>query len=180
MKVTAAAMKGGPIAAAVQLAHAWKVAVTDPEWVIHRTTDLAGAVAGGAHPPSRAARGIEAGARAEIVAGGEQASSVGAARRHEYQASPKHGAEKVGSVSAAPRAGQAALDSSVQVKETSPRRVGVDYDLGQLVVFDETHPGEGIFHGHVRSWDELTDQQRSAFSRAGLTDQRGRILRGTP
>jgi hypothetical protein len=67
----------------------------------------------------------------------------------------------------------------VQVKETSPRRVGVDYDTGELVVFDETHPGEGIFHGHVRSWDELTDQQRGAFTKAGLTDNRGRILRGS-
>ena len=81
-------------------------------------------------------------------------------------------------VSAAPKNGQAALDNSVQVKETSARRVGVDYDTGELSVFDETHPGEGVFHGHVRAWEELNDQQRNAFTNGGITDRRGRILRG--
>jgi hypothetical protein len=179
MKVVDAAMKHGAGAALAQLGHAWHVAVTDPEWVVRRTTDLATAAAGGSHAPSRAARATEA-ASAEITAGRAPAGSVGAARRYNYEASPKHGTQKVGNVSAAPRGGQAALDSSVQVKETSPRRVGVDYDAGELVVFDETHPGDGVFHGHIRSWDELTDQQRNAFSGAGLTDKRGRIMRGEP
>jgi hypothetical protein len=179
MKVVDAAMNKGPAAALTQLGHAWAQALTDPEWVVRRTTDLATAAAGGSHAPTRAARATEAGI-AEATAGRAPPGSVGAARRYNYEASPKHGTEKVGNVSAAPKGGQAALDSSVQVKETSPRRVGVDYDSGQLVVFDETHPGEGIFHGHVRSWDELTDQQRNAFSSGGLTDRRGRILRGEP
>jgi len=177
MKVVDVAMKDGPGAALAQLAHAWKVALTDPEWVVRRATDLATAGAAGSHAPSRAARASEA-VTAEATAGRAPPGSVGAARRYNYEASPKHGTQKVGNVSAAPKGGQAALDSSVQVKETSPRRVGVDYDSGELVVFDETHPGEGIFHGHVRSWDELTDQQRNAFSAGGLTDRRGRILRG--
>lgn len=178
MKVVDAAMNKGVGAALTQLGHAWKVALTDPAWVLRRTTDLATAAAGG-HPTSRAARATEA-ASADAVAGHGPPGSVGAARRYSYEASPKHGTQKVGNVSAAPKGGQAALDSSVQVKETSPRRVGVDYDAGELAVFDETHPGEGIFHGHVRSWEELTDQQRNAFSDAGLTDKRGRILRGEP
>ena len=33
-------------------------------------------------------------------------------------------------------------------------------------------------HCHRRSWDDLTDQQRNAFSASGLTDRRRRLLRG--
>jgi hypothetical protein len=72
-------------------------------------------------------------------------------RRHQYEASLKHGATARGNISAAPRNGQNALDASVQIKDSSSPRVGIDYQTGEFVVFDETHPGTGIFHGHVRS-----------------------------
>lgn len=75
---------------------------TDPEWMVRRTTDLATAAADGSHAPSRAARATEA-ASAEITAGRAPAGSVGAARRYNYEASPKHGTQRVGNVSAAPR-----------------------------------------------------------------------------
>ena len=177
MKAVDLAIKDGPLAAIRQLGRAWKEALTNPDWVARRVTDLATAgVAASKAPAAARAAGAEAEAAATQGTGG----SVGSARRYNYEASPKHGAEKAGNVSAAPRNGQAALDHSVQVKETSPRRVGVDYDTGELSVFDETHPGEGVFHGHVRTWDEMTDQQRNAFTRAGLTDRRGRILGGQP
>lgn len=90
-----------------------------PTVVVRRATDLATAGAGGSHAPARAARASEA-VTPEATAGRAPPGSVGAARRYNYEASPKHGTEKVGNVSAAPKAGQAALDSSVQVKETSP------------------------------------------------------------
>ena len=98
-------------------------------------------------------------------------------RRYTYEASPKHGATRVGNVSAAPKNGQVALDNSVQVKDV-PRRVGVDYDTGEFAVFDQTHPNKGIFHGHVRTWEELTQEQQNALVKSGYTDRRGRILRG--
>jgi hypothetical protein len=40
----------------------------------------------------------------------------------------KHGKEDKGDISKAPKDGQKALDNSVQMKDTSPRRVGVDQD----------------------------------------------------
>ncbi|NEE58434.1 hypothetical protein G3M55_79580, partial [Streptomyces sp. SID8455] len=59
-----------------------------------------------------------------------------------YQAGGKHGAQARGSSrgenSAEPRNGQGALDNSVQIKPTSPRRVGVDPTNGDAVILDRT------------------------------------------
>ena len=101
-------------------------------------------------------------------------------RRYEYEWNPKHPqwtAEGPTGVRAskAPKNGQDALDLSVQVKDTSPRRVGVNYEAGEFVVFDEHGPGK--FHGHVRTWDELENVQQNALIKAGLTDRRGKISR---
>ena len=103
-------------------------------------------------------------------------NSVGAARRLTYEASPKHGSTARGSISAAPRNGQEALDLSIQVKPTSPRRVGIDYKTGEFNVFDQT--SSGVFHGHVRTWDQLTPEMQRALKQAGMVDSRGRILGG--
>jgi hypothetical protein len=93
-----------------------------------------------------------------------------------YEPSPKHGTSQRGDVAPAPSNGQAALDRSVQIKPTTTRRVGVDAKSQEIVVFDETHPGQGIFHGHVRSWGELRPEMQNALRRAGLVDGRGRIV----
>ncbi|WP_328481892.1 polymorphic toxin-type HINT domain-containing protein [Streptomyces sp. NBC_00377] len=82
-----------------------------------------------------------------------------------YEAGGKHGSEARGSSrgenSAEPNNGQDALDNSVQIKETSPRRVGIDRTTGDSVVLDRTREVpcgctvEGgtneVFHGHVRT-----------------------------
>ena len=94
-----------------------------------------------------------------------------------YEDSPKHHANAGPGVSDAPVDGQAALDNSVQVKGTSPRRVGVDPDTNEIVVLDETHPGQQVYHGHVRTWDELTPQMKNALKRAGLVDGKGQSIR---
>ena len=91
-----------------------------------------------------------------------------------FEPSPKHGPEARGDASAGPKDGQTALDNSVQVKGTSPRRVGVDGQNGEIVVLDQTSHGK--FHGHVRGWGDLTDQQRNALIKQGLTDKRGKII----
>jgi hypothetical protein len=91
-----------------------------------------------------------------------------------FEGSPKHREGDTPESSRAPKDGQAALANSVQVKTTSPRRVGIDAENREIVVLDQTV--EGVFHGHVRSWDELTDHQRNALIRAGLTDKRGNIM----
>ncbi|WP_212748088.1 RHS repeat-associated core domain-containing protein [Pseudoalteromonas sp. S3178] len=77
----------------------------------------------------------------------------------------KHGKEDKGDVSKAPKDGQKALDNSVQIKETSPRRVGVDQGNGEVVVLDkhETSGNKETYHGHVQK--TITDQKtRNAAS----------------
>jgi hypothetical protein len=95
-----------------------------------------------------------------------------------YEENPKHGAQPRGTAkgmsSKAPTDGQAALDNSVQIKPTSSRRVGVDWANQEIVVLDEHLSGR--FHGHVRSWDELTPQMQNALVSGGLTNRQGKIL----
>ena len=92
-----------------------------------------------------------------------------------FENSSKHGKSKKGKISAAPKDGQTALDNSTQVKDTSPRRVGVDAANDEIVVLDET--SKGVFHGHVRAWDELTSQMQNALKDAGLTSPNGAIIK---
>jgi RHS repeat-associated protein len=73
---------------------------------------------------------------AEHTAAKAGTEGVGAMRRLEYEASPKHGRIDVGGASRAPVNGQGALDYSLQVGSNSPRRIGIDCDAGNFVVFD--------------------------------------------
>ena len=100
--------------------------------------------------------------------------------RYKYEANPKHPRWTPGGptgvrASKAPKNGQDALDYSVQIKDNSPRRVGIDYETSEFAIFDEHAPG--TYHGHVRKWDELEQQHQNALVRAGMTDLKGRILR---
>ncbi len=100
--------------------------------------------------------------------------SLGAAQRLRYEGAPYHGATNRGLKNAAPANGQEALDFSTQIKPTSPRRIGVDPNANEFVIFDQTV--EGVFHGHVRSWSELTGGMQSVLRKAGMVDRRGNIL----
>jgi len=86
--------------------------------------------------------------------------------------SPKHHPNVRGNVSPGPTNGQAALDLSVQVKPTSPRRVAYEPDAGQFVVLDETVPGQ--FHGHVVPWSNLHTDMKNALVNLGVVNRRGR------
>ena len=99
--------------------------------------------------------------------------NLGAMKRLDYEANPKHRSTAKGNVSAAPRNGQNALDNSVQVKGTSPRRIGIDHQSREFVVFDQTSPGK--FHGHVRSWQQLTQEMKNAVVKSGLASSSGKI-----
>jgi hypothetical protein len=104
-------------------------------------------------------------------------SSIGAWRRWRYEKSPKHGPKKKGAIGAAPKNGQEVLDTATTVNVGDTKRlIGVDPKTGEYVVFDETHIGQGIYHGHVRTWEELTDEMRQALIEGGFVDRRGRIL----
>jgi RHS repeat-associated protein len=94
-----------------------------------------------------------------------------------YEKSPKHGSTTRGNVSAAPRNGQSALDNSIQIKDTSPRRIGIDRATNEFVVFDETNPGTGTFHGHVRTWEQLTQEMKNVLIKTGEVTRTGKIIR---
>lgn len=112
------------------------------------------------------------GAKATGAAG----ESAGAMRRLDYEAALYHGKVDNAVKSRAPVNGQEALDFSIQVKPTSPRRVGIDYDSKEFVVFDKTL--DTTYHGHVRSWSDLHPDMQKALQQAGMADRKGNILTG--
>ncbi len=87
-----------------------------------------------------------------------------------YEDAPYH---TIGNSVKSPRPidGQAALDNSIQIKPTSPRRIGTSN--GQIVVLDKTMPG--LYHGHVRAWGELTNSMRSVLIKGGLVSRKGLV-----
>ena len=74
--------------------------------------------------------------------------------------------------SARPINGQAALDNSIQINPTSPRRIGTSNN--QFVVLNQTSPG--LYHGHVRAWGDLSNSMRSALIKAGKATIKGKII----
>ena len=93
--------------------------------------------------------------------------------RLRYEGASYHGKVKVGGKNPAPINDQAALDTLLQIKPTSPRRIGIDYDSGSFSVFDQTT--EGVFHGHTRTWSELTDQMQRTLRQSGMVNGKGVI-----
>lgn len=130
------------------------------------------AVAGSAIHTNNLSDAISQMATAENAGGGGTAPEGGP--NGVFENNPKHGPVDRGRASKAPENGQAALDNSVRVKDTSTRRVGVDKANGEFVVLDEHLPGK--FHGHVRKWGDLSNQMQSALRKAGLVNARGKIL----
>ncbi|WP_339483715.1 RHS repeat-associated core domain-containing protein, partial [Pseudomonas sp. RL_5y_Pfl2_73] len=97
-----------------------------------------------------------------------------------YKDAPYHGAADNSVKSRAPSNGQAALDNSIQVKDSSPRRVGVDVKNNELVVLDRTQTlpnDDEEFHGHVRCWCDLHTDQQNALKRAQQVTSKGKIRR---
>ena len=87
-----------------------------------------------------------------------------------YKKAPYH--NKGNSVkSPAPLDGQAALDNSRQISVNSPRRIGISNN--QFVVLDQTTPG--IFHGHTRTWDQLTSDMKNVLIDWGVVNHRGKL-----
>ena len=65
---------------------------------------------------------------------------------------------------------------------TTRRRIGIDLDHNEFVVFDRTgdkvagkRAVGGVYHGHVRTWDELTSPMKGTLIEHGVVDRRGRI-----
>ena len=90
-----------------------------------------------------------------------------------YEQSPKHHSNVKGNVSRAPTNGQSTLDISNQIKPTSSRRIGFDTPSGEIVIFDET--GSGVYHGHVRTWEQLTQEMKNVLINNGTHDRKGKV-----
>ena len=95
-----------------------------------------------------------------------------------YEKAPYHGVKDNSIKSRAPIDGQGALDNSIQVKETNPRRVGIDPTTNEFVILDRTrvaNDGTEIYHGHVRSWDDMTVEQQNALIKNKKVNRKGKI-----
>lgn len=101
------------------------------------------------------------------------------AKEQQFDNAPYHGrtsqAGPQGVKSAAPADGPAALRNSFRLSDTTTRRIGHDAGSGQFVVLDRTR--DGLWHGHVRTWDELNQAMCNALIRNGVTSPRGKIIR---
>ena len=87
-----------------------------------------------------------------------------------YEKAPYHNKGN-SAKSAAPINGQDALNKSIPIGTTTSRRISVDGN--QFVIFDETT--SGVFHGHVRTWSQLTQPMKNALIDAGYVTSRGKI-----
>lgn len=76
--------------------------------------------------------------------------------------------------SPAPKDGAAALQNSYRVSYNAPRIIGVDRANREFVVLDRTR--EGVWHGHVRTWYQLSQAMRNALIRNRITNPRGDII----
>ena len=95
-----------------------------------------------------------------------------------FENAPYHGrsaqAGSRGVKSAAPRTVQRPCETPSKVSENAPRRIGVDMASGEFVVQDRTK--KGLWHGHTRSRDQLTQAMRNALIRNGVADLRGKVI----
>ncbi len=78
-----------------------------------------------------------------------------------------------GSKSPRPLNGQKALDNSFEVPDKEKIRIALSDD--QFVVLTRTL--EGLYHGHVRAWRELTQDMRNVLINQGLVKDTGKIIR---
>ncbi|WP_406348368.1 hypothetical protein OHA44_19780 [Streptomyces sp. NBC_00144] len=114
--------------------------------------------------------------------GGSNGSKDGSAKSGDaadpdlvFKPSPKHGQNQRGTAAPEPTHPQETLDNSISFNPNTTRRVGTDPETGEFAVFDETHNGTGIYHGHVRQWGELSQQMQSALRKAGRVTAKGKI-----
>ncbi len=92
----------------------------------------------------------------------------------EFDAASYHGKTDTPVKSKGPTNGQEALENSLQVKPASPRRIGIDPDTNEFVVFDRT--GGDVYHGHVRPWDKLHQDMKNALIEAKKVNNKSNIL----
>lgn len=98
-------------------------------------------------------------------------------RTHKFKFEPAiyHKRQDSGLKNKGPENGQNALYNSVQINENSTRRIGFDTISHEIVLFDQTFPGKDVFHGHVRSWEELHSKHKAALMRCFGFNSKGKL-----
>ena len=91
-----------------------------------------------------------------------------------YEAALYHGSVSNAIKSKAPTNPQQMLDVSIKIKDTSDRRIAVDKSTGEFVIFDKTI--DNIYHSHVRTWNELTQEMKNLLINKGFVNRKGKIL----
>jgi hypothetical protein len=118
--------------------------------------------AGSGGAAASAGQGAASGASAGGGAGAPEPEDDGPEKEDgRYEDAPYHGKTDNAVKSRRPTSGQNAFDNSIQVKDTSPRRIGVDKNNNEIVAFDKTQGN--TYHGHVRFWSDLTPTQQSVL-----------------
>jgi len=95
-----------------------------------------------------------------------------------YENAKYHHQNSSGMKNPAPKDGQAALDNSVRFNENSLNRVGIDTKNNEFVVLHRTETSNNItkFHGHTRTWNELTQKMKNALIKTGQVTNKGKII----
>ena len=85
-----------------------------------------------------------------------------------YEPAPYHGKDDQGGKNKGPEHGQESLEYSKQIKESSSRRIGVDFENKEIIIHHVSGKDRGVFHGHVRDWGanglSRTDLQKRSKS----------------
>ncbi|NMO98280.1 pretoxin [Paenibacillus lemnae] len=88
-----------------------------------------------------------------------------------YEDAPYHGTTNNSVKNKAPNNGQNALNNSMSIGPNTDRRIAISN--GEFVVLDKT--SDGLYHGHVRSWSELTPTMQAILRKERLVDKKGRM-----
>jgi hypothetical protein len=94
-----------------------------------------------------------------------------------YKDSPKHHINVGGKISTSPK-DSSVIKDSIQIKDTSPRRIAIDRNNDEFVVFDRilAHAdGTVEYHGYTSNWEQLAQEAKNILRDNGLVRRDGSI-----
>jgi hypothetical protein len=99
-----------------------------------------------------------------------------------YEPYSKHHPNAGAEIGPEPSNPQALLKKSVVLGPNTDRRIAFDPATGKYAVFDWSGDGPGSYHGHTRSWGELSNSMKAVLSRSPffLNNRNGRPTSKTP
>ena len=95
-------------------------------------------------------------------------------KKSEYEDAPYHHKNSKGIKSPSPDDGLEKLKHSMRVKQTSDQRIFADKAKNEFVVFMRHESNK--YHGHVKKWVELTQEQKNVLINARVVKPNGKFL----